>query len=75
MKVNYTDINELQVFVSFSLHDIDRLRRCIAEFEPTENVWFFKRFKETLRECQEKAVASMETECQHIKRELENENV
>ncbi len=74
MKVNYTDINELQVFVSFSLHDIDRLRRCIAEFEPEENVWFFKRFKETLRECQEKAAASMETECQHIKRELESEN-
>lgn len=75
MKVNYTDINELQVYVSFSLHDIDRLRRCIAEFEPAESAWFFKRFKETLRECQEKAAASMETESQHIKRELENENV
>lgn len=75
MKCTYTDISELQVHVSFSLHDVDRLRRCIAKFEPEENQWFFKRFKETLRECQEKAVASMETECQHITRELENENV
>jgi predicted component of type VI protein secretion system len=75
MKYGYTDINELQVSVHLSLHDIDRLRRCIAEFEPAENVWFFKRFKEVLRECQKQAATSMQTECQHIKRELENENV
>lgn len=75
MKCTYTDISELQVNLSLGLHDIDRLRRCIAEFEPAENVWFFKRFKETLRECQQKAADTMEAESKHIKRELENENV
>ena len=75
MKYGYTDINELQVSVHLSLHDIDRLRRCIAEFEPSENTWFFKRFKEVLRQCQKEAADRMQTECQHIKRELENENV
>jgi hypothetical protein len=75
MNYYYTDINELNVTIQLSLHDIDRLRRCIAEFEPTENTWFFKRFKEMLRECQDKAASSMQTESQHIKRQLENENV
>jgi hypothetical protein len=75
MNYGYTDIKELNVSLQLTLHDIDRLRHCLAEFEPTENVWFFKRFKELLRECQDKAADSMQTECQHIKRELENENV
>lgn len=75
MQVTYTDISELQVHLSLGLNDIDRLRRSLAEFEPTENAFFFKRFKETLRQCQEKAVASMQSECNHLKRELENENV
>lgn len=75
MQVTYTDISELQVHLSLGLNDIDRLRRCLAEFEPTESAWFFRRFKEMLRECQEKAVASMESESQHLKRQLENENV
>jgi hypothetical protein len=74
MNYVYTDIRELNVSLQLTLHDIDRLRRCLAEFEPDENVWFFRRFKEVLRECQDKAADSMQTECQHIKRELENEN-
>lgn len=74
MNYGYTDINELNVSIQLSLHDINRLRHCIADFEPAENVWFFKRFKEVLRECQKQAATSMECESQHIKRELEAED-
>jgi hypothetical protein len=74
MNYGYTDIRELNVSLQLTLHDIDRLRRCIAEFEPDENVWFFRRFKEVLRECQKQAANSMDLEAQHIKRDLESEN-
>ena len=73
MKYGYTDIRELQVSVILSLHDIDRLRRCIAEFEPEENVWFFRRFKETLKETQLKVAESMDFEARHIKQENTDE--
>lgn len=74
MEYAYTDIGELNVSLRLTLNDIDRLRRCIAEFEPEENVWFFRRFKETLRECQKQAAESMQNQSEHIKCLLEEEN-
>lgn len=74
MKYIYADISDLRVHVALSLHDIDRLRRCIAEFEPEENAWFFKRFKETLRECQEQTVSAMESECSAMRTEFKAED-
>jgi hypothetical protein len=74
MNYGYTDVRELNVSVQLTLHDIDRLRKCIENFEPSENVWFFKRFKEMLRECQDKAAEVMDAESKHIKRDLEIED-
>ena len=75
MKYSYTDINDLQININFSLSDIERLRDCVRDFEPEEHKWMFKRFKETLKEAQLKAAEAMDLEARHIKRELENENV
>ena len=74
MKYSYTDINDLQISISFSLSDIERLRNCVRDFEPEEHKWMFKRFKETLKEAQLKAAETMDFEARHIKRELESKD-
>lgn len=73
MKFNYTDISDLQINISFSLSDIQRLRDSLRDFEPEEHKWMFKRFKETLKEAQLKAAETMELEARHIKQENEDE--
>ena len=73
MKFSYTDISDLQLNISFSLNDVQRLRECLKDFEPEEHKWMFKRFKETLKEAQLKAAEAMDFEARHIKQENENE--
>lgn len=73
MKFSYTDISDLQLNISFSLSDIQRLRDSLKDFEPEEHKWMFKRFKETLKEAQLKAAETMRLESETIKREHEDE--
>jgi hypothetical protein len=73
MKYSYTDINDVQINITFSLNDVQRLRDCVRDFEPEEHKWMFKQFKETLKESELKAAEAMDLEARHIKRENKDE--